>query len=436
MSSKNKQVVMKEIPMRKMSGPELQRRLLLFAARARSISGTGLDENGQMCSAPLGQEVSDFLTNLSKNLTDPAAIRAREEFLAKVEADPEARKQFCALQLKTYNNYLIAEMRWMNYFFHVTTLGPADRPMVQNHYDKEVKCYFVGADGRPKQMKLIFDDTETLLPLRIITSPKMKYKAVDLYRGNIVDQAVRSLTVARDLANRMENESKLMLLTTLGAFTFTGPKANWPFVANSYIDIGNLPTNNDVAVTYCHGAKNTTNFGDGTLATTGAQIGAFDYSTLDEIINYAKLLDAVRLPGSGEFRPTGRIRVASTHIRNFGTYAAGSNNPGSASVAAAAPSKIQEGVYEEGWGGVTYKGIDWTFEPDATLDPTLNQCYPEFSIKPGEVFLKPSMDKEVIRTGDQDYALFQDNEEERWMKKVFQPYVNSAQRIYFARFNY
>lgn len=420
---------LQQIPMRNMTTQELTGRLTLFANRAKTLIGTGFDENGQECA--LGESVAAFLTKMAAGINDPKIIAQRNEFLTKVETDPAAKAQFCALQLKTYNNYLLAEMRWMNYFFVITTLADDGRPMVQNHYDKEIKCYYVGADGRPKDMKLIFDDTETVLPLRAITSPKMKYKAVDLYRGNIVDQAVKSLTITRDLTNKMENESKLVLLATLGAFTFTGPKANWPFVANSYIDTNNLPTTNDVSVTYCHGVSGTTNFG-----TPGAQIGSFDYGVLDEIINYAKLLDAVRLPGQGNFMPTGRIRVPSTHIRNFGTYAAGSNVPGSASVAAAAPSKAQEGVYEDGWGGVTYKGINWIFEPDATLDPTVNQCFPEFTIKPGEIFLKPSQDREVIRTGEQDYQLFQDNQEERYMKKVFSAYVNSAMRIYFARFNY
>jgi len=380
-----------------MNGQELKNRLLLFARRAKSLTGTGLDENGQVCSAPLGDSVSAFLENLANNLNDPKAIAARNEFLDKVEREPEAKKQFCALQLKTYNNYLLAEMRWINYFFNITTLPDDGRPMVQNHYD-----------------------TEVALPLRVLTTPKMKYKVNDLYRGNIVDQAVKSLTIARDLANKMEAEAKAVLLSTLGVFTFTGPKANWPFVANSFIDIGNLPTTNQITCVGAHGV-----------------VGGFDYPVLDEIINFAKLLDAVRLPGSGDFRPTGRIRIPSTHIRNFGTFAAGSNVPGSASVAAAAPSKPQEGVIEDGaWGGVTYKGINWVFEPDATLDPSVNKCYPEFTIKPGEVFLKPSQDREVIRTGDNDYQLFQDNQEERWMKKVFSAYVNSAMRIYFAEFIY
>ena len=89
----------------------------------------------------------------------------------------------------------MGEMKWMAYFFNIERLEVDGRAMVQNHYDKEIKCYYVGADGRPKNMKVFFDDTETLLPLRTITTPKMTYKVHDLYRGNIVDQAVRSLTL-------------------------------------------------------------------------------------------------------------------------------------------------------------------------------------------------------------------------------------------------
>jgi hypothetical protein len=315
-------------------------------------------------------------------------------------------------------------MRWSQYFFTINNLNPEDRPLVQNHYDKEIKCYYVGADGTPKETKLIFDDTEQLLPLQTLSTPIMRYKAMDIYRGSIVDQAVKSLTIARDLANKIENQCKLVLLSTLGTFTFTGPKANWPFVPNSYINTNNLPSTNDVPVLHCHGG------------TPGSVIGSFDYAVLDEIINYAKLLAALRLAGEGEFKPTGRIRVPSTHIRNFGTYAAGSDVAGSATPAAAAPSSSQQDIYEDGWGGVHYKGIDWIFEPDATLDPTVNQCYPEFSIKPGEIFFKPSMDRERIRTGDDDDKLFQENAETRQMKKVFSAYINSARRIYFARFNY
>lgn len=433
--AKAKETDLKEIPIPNMTQAELEARCRFFSRRARNLCGTTLklDENGrpewderqqQYCTIPIGTAVGDFFDRMAKGLNDPETIRQRNEFMEKVEKDPEARRQFCALRLETYNNYLMAEMRWIEYFCEIVTLADDERPLVQNHYDKEIKCYYVGGDGRPKEFKVFFDDEETPLPLRVLTSPKMRYKVNDLYRGNIVKQAVKSLTLMRDMTNKMESEAKAMLLTGLGTFTFTGTKPNWPFVANSYVNTANLPQTNDVQLVHAHGGS------------PGDVIGSFDYPVLDEIINYAKLINAVRLPGSGDFRPTGRIRVPSTHIRNFGTFAAGSDTPGSATPAAAAPARPQEEVYEEGWGGVDYKKISWVFEPDATLDPTVNQCYPEFTIKPARIFMKPSQDREVVRTGEQDYQLFQDNSEERWMKKVYTAYMNSATRIYFARFNY
>ena len=92
--------------MRNMTSQELTSRLLLFSRRAKTLCGTGLDENGQECA--LGESVSVFLATMAANINDPKAIAARNEFLAKVEKDPVAKAQFCALQLKTYNNYLLA----------------------------------------------------------------------------------------------------------------------------------------------------------------------------------------------------------------------------------------------------------------------------------------------------------------------------------------
>ena len=70
---------LQQVPMRNMNGQELKNRLLLFARRAKSLTGTGLDENGQVCSAPLGDSVSAFLETLANNLNDPKAIAARNE---------------------------------------------------------------------------------------------------------------------------------------------------------------------------------------------------------------------------------------------------------------------------------------------------------------------------------------------------------------------
>ena len=400
------------MPMQNMTLADLQERYRYFGRRAKTLCGVGLDGK------PLSETLSAFFDKLATGINDPESMRLRAEFMAKVQVDPEARRQFCALRLETYNNYLFAELHWISYYFNIVTLKDDERPLEQNDYDKEIKFYFVGADGRPKNQKLFKDPVENLLPLRTLSSPVMRYKVNDIYRGNIVDQAVKTLTLARDCAQRMESECFQLVKTIFGPFSFTGPKANWPFVANSYIDTRNLPTSNNIPV---FGAN-----------------GYFDYATLDEIINYAKLINGVRsaMVNVGEFRPTGRVRVASSQIRFFGTFAAGSSTPGTATPAAAAPASAAEGMFEKGWGGVFYKGIQWSFEPDATLDPTENVVYPEFTVKPGRVWFKPSQDREAVRTGQQDATLFQNNEEERQMSKVFAASINSATRIFAARFDY
>ena len=404
-----------QLPVSSMSVGELEYRFRTFARRASSLCGTILVDGKPQSASTIG----GFFDRMAAGLNDPETIRQRNEFLDKVsKKDPVAREQFCALRLETYRNTLYAQMEWINQYFQVVELADDERPLVQNTFDQEVKCFYVGQDGRPKSQKVFKDDVELALPLRVLSTPIIRYKAVDLYRGNIVDQALKTLHLSRDMANKMEYEAfQLVNNNAFGAFTFTGKRANWPYVANSYINTDNLPQTNDVAV-------------QGTN-------GYFDWPTLDSVIDYAARFNGVLAEEAlAAFRPTGLIRLPSAHMRYFGTFAPGSSTPFSATPASPLANRAEQEVLEKGWVTVEYKGIQWRFMPDATLDPTVNKCYPEFTIKPGRVFRKPGMDKEFIRTGDQDRELFAANEEERGMKSVFSAYFNSARRIYFARFDY
>ena len=398
-----------------MTGGELESRMRYFGRRAHSLCGTILVDG---VPRPAAATLGAFFDKMAAGINDSETQRLRNEFLAKVQSgDPAARQQFCALRLETYSNYLYAQMAWIAQYFQVIELADAERPMVQNTYGKEVKAYYVGADGRPNSQVVFKDDTEVVLPLRALATPIMRYKTIDIYRGNIVDQAVKTLTLARDMANKMESEAKALLDTVFGTFTFTGVRANWPYVANSYIDTTNLPSTNDVAV-------------------TGAS-GYFDYPVLDEIIDYAARFNGVLAEeGQMEFKPTGMVRVPSSHVRWFGTIAQGQSTPGTYTPAAPLANAAEAQILEKGWINVNYKGINWVFVPDATLSSTSYIAYPEFSIKPGRIFRKPSMDREFLRTGEQDPQLFASNEEERGMKTVFSAYMNSARRIYAARFDY
>lgn len=404
------------MPLPPMTETELASRYQYFSKKCRQLAGHVIGKDGKAIA--IGQYLGDFFERLSK-FNDPETVRRRNEFMDKVKnGDPDAKRQFFALRLETYNNYIWAEMQWISYFFQVVTLGDDERPIEQNDYDHEMKCYYVGADGRPKIQKVFKAPEELFIPLNVLTTPIARYLEVDIYRGNIADVAVKTLALSRDMTNKMEFQCKGLLDSVVGPFTFTGPRANWPYVANSYIDTANLPATNDVKV-------------------VGA-FGYFDYGTLDEIINYAKLVNGVmrKTEGGVPFRPTGRIRVVPSAIRWFGTFAPGSTTPGTASPAAPLANAPEQQIWEDGWGGVTYKGINWTFEPDPTLPANSTYCYPEFSVKPGRVFQKPSQDREFFKNGDTDSNLFMENAAERSIKKVFNATINTATRILFARFNY
>ncbi len=393
------------IPIEKMSLPELQDRLNYLARRAQTLSGFVLEGGRQVAAGPA---VANFFKTLVTQMGDPAHIEKRNRFMAEAERDPVKRMQLCALRLETYNNYLMAQLQWINFYGQIVNLGPEDRPMEQNTTQQEVTCYYISADGRVEHERIRKDDVETFLPLRFVTTPAVRMKEVDIYRGNIVDAALQVLSLSSDLMNTIENEFFTMVkANAFGTFTFTGKKATYPYVANRFIKIGNLPTTNDVTVTGANGSSN------------------FNFATLDDIIDYAARW-ADTDPG-GNLQPTGRIRLPSSHVRAFSDGITPSG---------ATANAIADSLLEKGWTGIVYRGVNWVFIPDNTLDPAEFICYPEFNRKPARVFFKPSLDREVVRGGDQDYELSTKNEQERWMRKAYGASINTATRRNIARFKY
>src|SRR5262249_48703327 len=144
------------------------------------------------------------------------------------------------------------------------------------------------------------DPSDSFVPLRILTTPKMTFRDWDPYKGRMVDALAKGLRIANDLANMMENESfKLLKTSGFGTFTFTGKRATWSYNPSQYIITKNFPATNDVLVP---GATGSTKFG---------------YATLDAIIDYASRRQGTTQ--NMEFRPTGRVRVAAKHAKDFGS---------------------------------------------------------------------------------------------------------------------
>lgn len=394
---------LQEMPMGTMTLDQLQERFRYFGRRASQLCGTSADGK------PLSASVKEFFDGLLASTT-PEGIAARNEFMAKCEKDPVARQQFCALRLESYNNYILAQLNWISQYANVINLKDDERPIEHNTTDSEITCYYVARNGRPKMVKITKDDAEAFLPLRIVTTPKVRLQEWDIYRGSIVDAALATIRLSFDLTNKIEYEFFLNIRTNGFVATFdtsAAKKASRDYNPTSYIQTANLPTGNDITVT---GATSSTKFG---------------FATLDEIIDYAQ-----RWAGTspdGDLQPTGVIRLPSKHVKEFanGITPSGATN-----------NAVAEALLEKGWTGTMYRGLNWVFKGDNTLDPAVATCYPEFNKKPARVWFKPSGDKEVVRTGNDDYELSQNNEQERWMKKVYGSSINTATRKLMARFTY
>jgi hypothetical protein len=389
-----------------MSEPQLHERLMFLSRVSKSMCGTMLvrGENGETVAKPLGEAVSQFCADIAGSLNDPAKKKLREEFLRKVETgDPEARKQFCALKLESYDNYLIAQLSWIPQYFEIINLGDNERPVVENTTGSEITCYYVNRRGKPDMITLERDHVDTVLPLRMLTTPLVRTTEWDLYRGSIVNAAAKALTLTRDLSNKMEFEAKTLLdAKAFGTFTFTGAKATWPFVTNSYVNKKNLPDTNDISVD-----------------------GPDFFKTLDAIIDYAARWSG--LSALGDLHPTGVVRLASKNVKDFGSGTSASGYQF---------QQIQAGQLEKGWTQVQYRGINWTFKGDPTLDPDDRYAYPEFNQKAGRVFFKPSSNRSYNKGANDDFALFEKGEREQAEQRVFAAYINNATRRCVARFQF
>ncbi len=395
-----------------MNEGDLHERLQFFARRSLTLCGTILvNEGGQMVPKPIGATLSAFFNDLLASTTDPAKIKQRTEFLQRVEGgDPVAKAQFCAARMETFNNFISAQLPWISQYANVVTLQPDEWPVHQNSTMEETTCYFVGEDGTPQMSKVRKEDPETRIALRYLTTPVVRIKEFDLYRGSVVSAALAVLRMSFDLANKENYEFFALLKSTAFVTAFDNAQTKkqknaWQKV--SYIDANNLPSGNDITVT---GASGST---------------YFDFATLDEIIDYAMRFDG--LSPEGNLRPTGLIRLPSSHVRKFGsgvTPSGATSNP------------IADNLLENGWTGINYRRVNWVFVGDPTLPASEYICYPEFNMKPASVYHKPAANAEVVRTGQQDNKLFEANEQERQLRIAYGAAINTANIRKLARFKY
>jgi len=378
---------------------ELQDKLKLMAYRATALCGQTVDGR------PLGKATAEFLDTLLTDTGDPEKQRLRAEFLARAENDPVTRNQLCALRTEQFTNYISASQNIIPFFFDIVNLKDDEMPIAQNLTPEQRNTVsYIGEDGSPKTLKISRDDVEVPIYMRWLATKEVRYKKIDLYRGNIVDAALSTINLAYDMANQEEVLAWTLIQTAFKPFVFTGKRATHSYVlGNPRVIKANLPTTNDVIVPTGSGS-NATKFG---------------YRVLKAISRYASLWGAV---SPQPFLPTGRILIPAVDASDIADEivpAGFTNNP------------VADQLLTMGWMRINYLGPDWILIPDATL--ASGTCYPEFNKKIGRIFNKPGLAVERIRS---DYETDKKNEELRYMKKPFGTYYNEVDRLHIARFTY
>jgi hypothetical protein len=400
---------MKTINLNTISMEQLHARLKLFGTRGLALCGRTAD--GQL----LGRQVKKFFDELLTSTTDPERIRQREEFMARAEKDPVARQQLCGIRVETINNYIMATINIMGMFFEVVNLADDERPVVQYTTNQEIAVAYVGSDGGLRSAKVVKEDDEVLINLHYLTTDAVRYRRVDIYRGTIVDAALKTLWMAYDLKNQMDARCYSLLTdATKGAFgtfryykdgqTPLSKRSQYTYLPNSRIDVRNLPATNDVVL------------GDNSTSTS------FRIACLRAAKKYVSKWQGC-FP-EGDLALTGRVLIPGADAADISDEIVPSGST---------RNRVADELMERGWARINYLGTDFDLHTDNTLPP--NQCLFELNRKPGRVYLKPSQDREVAR-GEDVYELAKNNEEERWSQKVFGAYITSATRMNVLRVTY
>lgn len=383
----------------------LQQDLDRMLKRGVAIHGTTRDENGNLVAAD--KATKDFLRQLATLTPDPKE-QAKIIQAAWDDKTGNLQRQLSSVRIEQVGNFIVAESNFLSMYFEVVTLGETEEPYIYNDTANEIRIASVGEDGKPDQVRVLKPESKFTIGLEFIASQIVKYKTVDLYKGNVADVAKKTFDIARDLTFKLDRVFFNLLNASLadggafGAFSYENDNPapeKRIYLPHSGIKTVHLPTTNDLDV---HVASN----------------GRFNIEVLKAIIKYQDQWANVA-PG-GRFMADGTIVVPSSDIIQIAEDATPNSNT--------IENRMQEEINLNGYTSVKYLGKTWTFVADVTIDP--GTCYPRMSLLPGRAFFKPSFDREFV-----DLNLVE-NWESRWQRKVYGAHIISQYRPRALRVTY
>ncbi len=332
--------------------------------------------------------------------------------------DESLMSQLCAIRLENINNFIVAMPTFMAWYFEEVSLKPDEEPYIVNETKNEVGISYVSEDGTPTQSRLVRPQSKYPIGLRFLSSDIVRYKTLDVYRGDVSELTKATFDLTRDLRIKLDLEHFRLLNAELaaggcfGAFSYEQDRSDPEtriYVPHSAIHTEHFPVTNDYDLTQA--ANSDQNPMDETT-------DSFDILVLMAILDYAARWGD--LFDGGPLVATGEILVPASDI-----IAIAKKFTPTANVAA---QQIQEQINANGYMSVSYLGKTWKFVPSLLIPK--GTCYPRFNMVPGLSFFKTGLDREIVTTN------LRENWEEREVRKVYGAAIVNQRRIRALRIKY
>lgn len=392
-----------------------QEKLNQMARKAISLQGFKLDQDGKP--VDLESATREFIKTLASLTPDP---KEQAKLLIESWSNKDQMKQLSAMRLEQVGNYIASESTFQSAFFRTVTLGPSDEPYYENLTKQEIRVKALGEDGKPDQVRVVKPHAKTGIPLYMIASDFVRYKTLDIYKGDVSASAKTQFDIAFDLRFKIDRICYDLLNASVanggcfGAFSTeqgNSNKASRIYLPHSGIVTAHLPTSNKIDLYRAVGhADNPAPVGDST--TLGVKV-------LQAIMWYADSWANV-FP-DGRLVPTGEIICPSSDIFQIALEATPSG-------VAVPQERIKEDISRDGYTMIHYGGYNWKFIADVTIPKKI--CYPRFNLLPGTFYTKPSMDKEFVNVNEVE------NWEERAQRRVIGAHIISQHRIRALKIQY
>jgi hypothetical protein len=383
------------------------------------------------------EAVKEFIKTLAGDINSKEAMQEAAEKIKAAWADKTGSLQQAlnATRVEAVGNFIASESTFKSAFFITITLGPAEEPWYTNETKNEMRVGSIGQDGSPERVRVVLPNYRTAVGLYMVTSDIVRYKTLDIYRGDVSETARKTLDIARDIRFKVDRTHYDLLNLTVanggcfGAFATENANANKArriYLAHSGIVTANLPTTNAIVngtTAGTGGTRFTCQYYDPPFkadGTTESDYTGLRPAVLLAIADYASSWGDVLPDAGGQLVPTGDIIVPSCDIINFALLLQPDYNTVS--------TELQNQVASQGYFGCSYFGKNWRFIPDLTI--ATGTCYPRFNYLPGISYEKPNMSREFVVTNERE------NWEERSQQQAYGCVIPSQWRPRAVKITY